>query len=104
MTSHHNAINEAKKHAINEAKKREADARAALEVAQKQENDASAALDEANKQKADATACCSGGRFYHVFCFQRHRARVQVPYSHCGGGPTWVVSHPARFLHIIYST
>jgi hypothetical protein len=47
-------IDQQKAHAINEAKKREADARAALEVAQKQENDASAALDEDNKQEADA--------------------------------------------------
>ncbi len=51
MTSRHN-INQ-KLQDINEAKKREADARAVLEVAQKQE-DANAALDEANKQEADA--------------------------------------------------
>jgi hypothetical protein len=50
MTSQHN---QKLQDAINEAKKREADARAALEVAQKQEDDANAALDEANKQEAD---------------------------------------------------
>ena len=71
------------------------DAKASFDKAKANLDATAAALAEVTKQEADKEkqqADAEAG--FIMFC--RLRARVQVPYSYCGGGPTWVVPHTAR--------